>query len=79
MIEKIIRDGNYTFKGDVKDFKQQIRNLKITKVITEGECLGIEMFDAIGKFKYKGMVHEIQLSLSWDKEKSLFIEYLGGE
>lgn len=79
MIETIIKNEAYTFEGDLQQFKRHIRNLKITETIREGECLGIKIFEAIGRFKYNGLNHEIKISKSWDKSNRLFITYLGGK
>ena len=78
MIQQILCKGSYKFEGDLQDFKRCISSFKVTKVIQDGECLGIKIFEAIGKFKYHGETHKIHISRSWNDERILFIKYLGG-
>ena len=78
MIQQILSEGTYLFKGNLQEFKRCISSFKVTKVIQDGECLGIKIYEAIGKFKYHGETHRIQISRSWSDEKVLFIKYLGG-
>lgn len=78
MIQQIICKGNYKFEGSLQDFKQCISSFKVTRVIKEGECFGIKLFEAIGKFKYHGETHKIHISKSWNDANVLFIKYLGG-
>ena len=78
MIQQILSKGSYKFEGDLQDFKQCISSFKITKVIQDGECLGVKIFEAIGKFKYHGNIHKIYISRSWNDTGILFIKYLGG-
>jgi hypothetical protein len=44
----------------------------------DGECLGVKIFEAIGKFKYHGEIHKVHISMDWSNSKFLFIKYLGG-
>lgn len=78
MIQKIINDGKYKFIGNINAFKKCISSFKITKVISQGECQGIEMLEVFGKFRYHGRNHKIHVSKSWT-EDTLFIEYIGSD
>lgn len=78
MIQQILDKGHYKFEGDLQDFKRCISSFKIIKVMQDGECLGVKIFEAIGKFKYHGEIHKVHISMDWSNSKFLFIKYLGG-
>ena len=76
MIQKIINDGKYEFRGTLEDFKKCIGSFKITKEIRMGKILDIEMCDVEGKFRYHGVGYKISIHKHWT-EDILFIEYRG--
>ena len=76
MIQEIINKGSYRFSGTVDDLKKCIGSFRITKVIRSGNIMGVEMFDADGKFRYHGIIHKVYISKLWN-ENTIIIEHRG--
>ena len=77
MIEKIINEGHYRFIGTVEDLKHYIGGFKITKVITDGQIQGINIFSAFAEFRYRGNRHKLAVTSEFSSEKILILEYRG--
>lgn len=76
MIQKILIEGKYKFRGDLDDFKRCISSFKITKITRMGEICGVKMCDVEGRFRYHGDTYKVYISKLWNDE-ILLIEYRG--
>lgn len=77
MIEKIINKGSYRFIGTVDELKRYIGGFKITKVITDGQIQGINIFSATAEFRYKGARHRLAITSEFSSDNILILEYRG--
>ena len=76
MIQKILTNGRYEFRGTIEDLKKCLNSFKITKVIRMGTTCGINMCDVEGKFKYHGIIYKLYVSKIWTDD-ILILEYRG--
>ena len=76
MIQKILNNGRYEFRGNLDDLKKCLGSLRVTKIIKMGRVCGIEMCDLEAKFKYHGTTYKLFISKVWSEDK-LIIELMG--
>lgn len=77
MIQQIINGGMYEFKGTIIDLKKCLSSFKVTSIICDGTIQDIELYEAMGKFRYHGVTHKVHVSKHWGGKDILYIEYRG--